>query len=591
MWGVLGGGLRVEGYKQRCAPLLCRWALFGSPGRRAAYHHSLFPAPVPSIQSPTQGQSPYSPPLTPKSDIIPRRTHQADHDSFGLGGGGPIGGHSGSRPVSLPMRYTQPHQPIPVHPVPTGRGVPLSLPPPLPLPPRPITPGGPAGARARPPAAAAAQREREIVEQPPVVGGAGDGGDGDEEEGKAGGGGEGPVEGEEEEEENIDVDGIDIHPPALLHLEPSGGPALRRPTHADEGVRSPPPPVSTNPAPGHNGNNGNGGKAGAAAVAGAGVGAGVGGEPVGVGVAGGTPHAHLAVPLQAGPRKPGEEEDDLALAGLGIRLNKEGGLLDVGASPSEEARILQHPYHPHRPPLMPHHRGGMGPEVGYGFGVGGRAEDGGGGRGDYGSFSPSTIPVDDRRPQIGARSKAVLEQFFRKPISSEIYGTAFVTLSSLEATAILRQTVTYQRAFEVGGTGVGGWCLGREGWGEIDPPRSSRLSIDTQHIRLCTHPANNNDQLPPYPPITSHFPLPPPPNPTTQSAHTPLIPSHPHNTNHQIIVEEAPLPEDILWRNIDINFVTNYLRTAIGHLLTLSITLAFTFPTAFISGARAEGGG
>lgn len=49
-------------------------------------------------------------------------------------------------------------------------------------------------------------------------------------------------------------------------------------------------------------------------------------------------------------------------------------------------------------------------------------------------------------------------------------------------------------------------------------------------------------------------------------------------------MEEAPLPEDILWRNIDINFVTNYLRTAIGHLLTLSITLAFTFPTAFISG-------
>ena len=48
-------------------------------------------------------------------------------------------------------------------------------------------------------------------------------------------------------------------------------------------------------------------------------------------------------------------------------------------------------------------------------------------------------------------------------------------------------------------------------------------------------------------------------------------------------MEEAPLPEDILWRNIDINFVTNYLRTAIGHLLTLSITLAFTFPTAFIS--------
>ena len=74
-----------------------------------------------------------------------------------------------------------------------------------------------------------------------------------------------------------------------------------------------------------------------------------------------------------------------------------------------------------------------------------------------------------------------------------------------------------------------------------------------------------------------------PPDRLTQANRTNTEPPIPKKTHTQIIVEEAPLPEDIQWQNIDINFVTNYLRTAIGHLLTLSITLAFMFPTAFIS--------
>lgn len=181
-----------------------------------------------------------------------------------------------------------------------------------------------------------------------------------------------------------------------------------------------------------------------------------------------------------------ESADELGLAGMGIAMSSQGGgaqILPLGGEreveppPSEDARLAT--------------GGARGRE--------GRGNDGDGNMvGEYGSFSPSTLPCDDRRPQISTRSKAVLEQFFRKPISSEVYGTAFVTVSTLEATAILRQTVTFQRAFE-------------------------------------------------------------------------------------IIVEEAPLPEDIMWSNIDINFVTSYLRTALGHLLTLAITIAFAFPTAFIS--------
>ncbi len=246
-----------------------------------------------------------------------------------------------------------------------------------------------------------------------------------------------PDESKRRESDGIDVDGIDL-PLGLYHLEPTGGPIHRTITQRSNGVGG----GNVSPVPGAVGDGGQ------------------------------------------GPEGEREEEDDvedeLGLAGLGIALGHGGGGArvlawggDVGAT--EEARLAT--------------RGNA-----RGMDVGG---DGGGG-GEYGSFSPSTLPCDDRRPQISTRSKAVLEQFFRKPISSEVYGTAFVTVSTLEATAILRQTVTYQRAFE-------------------------------------------------------------------------------------IIVEEAPLPEDIMWRNIDINFVTSYLRTAIGHLLTLAITIAFAFPTAFIS--------
>ncbi len=352
------------------------------------------------------------------------------------------------RPVSLPMRYTQPHPALQVHPPLGQRGAAAALPPLVPVP-------RPAGTR-------------EIVEQaalPAAVAG-GDGADeGDEEEGKATASGGGNAE-DEAEEEDIDVDGIDIHPPPLLQLEPSGGPSMRRSTtHAAAAAAAAGnPEAATMPKAAGPVANGKAEAAGAALAqqqlspTTAGAGAGL------------TPHAHLAAP--APPKKVGEDEDELALAGLGIRLNKEGGLLVMdggrgggGTTPlSEEARILQHQFHPTRPG---HHRG-VGPGAGagaaavvdvggYGYGgFGGRGGDGG----DYGSFSPSTIPVDDRRPQISARSKAVLEQFFRKPISSEIYGTAFVTVSTLEATAILRQTVTYQRAFEVGAwgcvVGVGG---------------------------------------------------------------------------------------------------------------------------------------
>jgi hypothetical protein len=37
-----------------------------------------------------------------------------------------------------------------------------------------------------------------------------------------------------------------------------------------------------------------------------------------------------------------------------------------------------------------------------------------------------------------------------RPICSETFGTAFVTVSTLEACAMLRQCVTYQKPFEVG---------------------------------------------------------------------------------------------------------------------------------------------
>lgn len=197
---------------------------------------------------------------------------------------------------------------------------------------------------------------------------------------------------------------------------------------------------------------------------------------------------HRSSPARTAPaegedkREEGEVEDELGLAGMGIAMGPNGAGARVVAwagdlaPPSEDARLAT--------------RGNACQERG--------SNKDGNMPGEYGSFSPSTLPCDDRRPQISTRSKAVLEQFFRKPISSEVYGTAFVTVSTLEATAILRQTVTYQRAFE-------------------------------------------------------------------------------------IIVEEAPLPEDIMWTNIDINFVTSYLRTALGHLLTLAITIAFAFPTAFIS--------
>lgn len=44
------------------------------------------------------------------------------------------------------------------------------------------------------------------------------------------------------------------------------------------------------------------------------------------------------------------------------------------------------------------------------------------------------------------------------------------------------------------------------------------------------------------------------------------------------------MPEDIMWKNIDSNLVASSLRTGMGHILTLVITLSFSFPTAVISG-------
>jgi len=51
----------------------------------------------------------------------------------------------------------------------------------------------------------------------------------------------------------------------------------------------------------------------------------------------------------------------------------------------------------------------------------------------------------------------------------------------------------------------------------------------------------------------------------------------------EVIVEEAPTEEDIMWKNIDSNLMLSYLRRALGDLCTLAITVLFAFPTAFIS--------
>lgn len=134
-------------------------------------------------------------------------------------------------------------------------------------------------------------------------------------------------------------------------------------------------------------------------------------------------HRHHAVGINGGFIGEGEDEEEGVALGLGTGI---GGGRQRGSNIAVRATANTRPTATEDARMIINSKGGMGIA-----GTSGRDKDlitglrggeFGGSTGigpelrEYGSFSPSTLPCDDRRPALSMRSKALLEQFFRKSL-------------------------------------------------------------------------------------------------------------------------------------------------------------------------------